>query len=49
MLLLAILSYLMACERKVKPLLEVAKHLLVASAAIIASTLTLLWIGVLLG
>jgi hypothetical protein len=48
MLLLAILTYLVARERKVKPLLEVVKHLLVASAVIIASTLIPPWIGALL-
>lgn len=49
MLLLAILTYLVARERKVKPMLEVVKHLLVASAVIIASTLIPPWIGALLG
>ena len=48
MLLLAILTYVVAHERKVKPLLEVVNHLLVASAVIIANTLIPLWIGALL-
>jgi hypothetical protein len=49
MLLLVILTYLVARERKVKPMLEVVKHLLVASAVIILSTLIPPWIGALLG
>ena len=49
MLLLVILTYLVARERKVKPLREVVKYLLVASAVIIVSTLIPNWIGVLLG
>ena len=49
MLLLATLTYLVARERKVKPMLEVAKHLLIASAIIIASKLIPSWIGALLG
>lgn len=48
-LLLVILTYLVARERKVKPLREVVKYLLVASAVIIVSTLIPNWIGVLLG
>jgi len=49
MLLLVILTYLVARERKVKPLREVVKYLLVASAVIIVSTLIPNWIGALLG
>ena len=49
MLLLATLTYLVARERKVKPMLEVVKHLLVASAIIIASKLIPPWISALLG
>ena len=49
MLLLVILTYLVARERKVKPMLEVVKYLLVASAVIIVSTLIPNWIGALLG
>jgi hypothetical protein len=49
MLLLATLTYLVARERKTKPMLEVVKHLLVASAIIIASKLIPPWIGALLG
>ena len=48
MLLLVILTYLVARERKVKPLREVVKYLLVASAVIIVSTLIPNWIGALL-
>jgi len=49
MLLLATLTYLVARERKVKPLPEVAKHLLAASAVVIASTLIPPWISELFG
>ncbi|MGZ4982200.1 MAG: hypothetical protein ACXWAB_12225 [Methylobacter sp.] len=49
MLLLATLTYLVARERKVKPMLEVVKHLLVASAIIIACMMIPPWIGALLG
>ena len=49
MLLLATLTYLVARERKAKPMPEVVKHLLVASAIIIASKLIPSWIGVLMG
>ena len=49
MLLLAILTYLVARERKVKPLPEVLKHLLVAAAVIIASGAIGHWVGALLG
>ncbi|WP_177198243.1 hypothetical protein [Nitrosomonas communis] len=49
MLLLATLTYLVAHERKVKPMLEIVKHLLIASAIIIASNLIPTWIGALLG
>ena len=48
-LLLATLTYLVARERKVNPVLEVAKHLLVASVVIIASMLIGRWIGAALG
>lgn len=48
-LLLATLTYLVARERKVNPVLEVAKHLLVASAVITASMLIGRWIGAVLG
>ena len=44
-LLLAILTYLVARQRKVNPALEVVKHLFVASGVIIASTLIGHWIG----
>ena len=43
--LLAVLTYLVARERKVNPAPEVAKHLLVASAVIVASILIGRWIG----
>jgi hypothetical protein len=43
--LLATLSYLMARERNVKPMPEVFKHLLIASAAIIVSKAIGHWIG----
>ncbi len=49
MSLLATLSYLVARERKVKPIPEVAKHLLAASAVVIASTLIPPWISELFG
>jgi VIT1/CCC1 family predicted Fe2+/Mn2+ transporter len=45
MLLLATLTYLVARERKVKPLPEVIKHLLVASAVIMVSGAIGHWIG----
>ena len=45
MLLLAIMTYLVARERNVKPILEVIKHLLVASAVVLASNVTGHWIG----
>ncbi len=45
MLLLAALTYLVARERKVNPSFEVLKHLLVASAVIVASALIPHWIG----
>jgi hypothetical protein len=45
MSLLAILSFLVARERQVKPVPEVFKHLLAASAVIIASTLIPPWIN----
>jgi len=48
MLLLAALTYLVARERKVKPMLEVIKHLLVASAVIIVSMAIGRWIGTVL-
>jgi VIT1/CCC1 family predicted Fe2+/Mn2+ transporter len=44
-LLLAILTYLVARERKLNPLLEVAKHLGVASTVIVVSMLIGHWIG----
>jgi VIT1/CCC1 family predicted Fe2+/Mn2+ transporter len=44
-LLLGILTYLVARQRKVNPAPEVVKHLLVASAVIIASMLIGHWIG----
>lgn len=44
-LLLASLTYLVARERKVKPLPEVFKHLLAASAVVIASMLIPPWIS----
>ena len=43
-LLLAALSYLVARERKLNPLLEVAKHLGVASTVIVVSMLIGHWI-----
>jgi len=43
--LLAMLTYLVARERKMNPALEVAKHLLVASAVIATSMLIGRWIG----
>jgi hypothetical protein len=49
MSLLAALTYLVARERRVKPLLEVVKHLLVASAVIAASGAIGHWIGAVLG
>ena len=49
MLLLAILSYLVAHARKVKPLPEVVKHLVVAAAVIAGSRAIGHWIGTLLG
>jgi hypothetical protein len=48
MLLLAGLTYLVARERKVKPVLEIIKHLLVAATVIIASTAIGHWIGTVL-
>jgi len=45
MLLLAILTYLVARERKVKPLPEVLKHLLIASVVITVSMMIGHWIG----
>ena len=44
-LLLAILTYLVARERNLNPLLEVAKHLGVASTVIVVSMLIGHWIG----
>jgi VIT1/CCC1 family predicted Fe2+/Mn2+ transporter len=44
-LLLAIITYLVARERKVKPIPEVAKHLLVAFVVVLASNVTGHWIG----
>ena len=44
-LLLAVLTYLVARERKVNPALEVVKHLLVAAAVIAANMLIGRWIG----
>lgn len=49
MLLLTSLTYLVARERKVKPMQEVVKHLLAASAVIFASTLIPPWISELFG
>jgi hypothetical protein len=49
MLLLAILTYLVARERKVTPLPEVGKHLLIASAVIMAGVAAGHWIGAALG
>jgi len=49
MSLLAILTYLVARERKVKPIAEVIKHLLAASAVVVASTLIPPWISELFG
>jgi len=46
--LLAILTYLVARERKVSPALEVVKHLMTASAVIAMSMLIGHWIGTLL-
>ena len=48
MLLLAILTYLVARERKVKPLPEVLKHLLVAFAVITVSMMIGRWAGAVL-
>jgi len=45
LLLLAALTYLVARERKVNPMSEVIKHLLVASAVIIVSMVIGRWIG----
>jgi len=47
-LLLAMLTYLVARQRNLNPLLEVVKHLLVASAVIVASMLIGRWIGAVL-
>jgi len=47
-LLLASLTYLVARQRKANPVVEVVKHLFVASAVIIASMLIGHWIGVVL-
>lgn len=44
-LLLAMMTYLVARERKVKPIPEVAKHLLVAFGVVLASNATGHWIG----
>jgi VIT1/CCC1 family predicted Fe2+/Mn2+ transporter len=44
-LLLAVLTYLVARERNLNPLLEVAKHLGVASTVIVVSMLIGHWIG----
>jgi hypothetical protein len=49
MLLLAILTCLVARERKVTPLPEVGKHLLIASAVIMAGVAVGHWIGAALG
>ena len=49
MSLLAILTFLVARERKVRPIPEVAKHLLAASAVVVASTLIPPWISKLFG
>jgi VIT1/CCC1 family predicted Fe2+/Mn2+ transporter len=49
MVLLVTLSYLVARERQVKPLPEVVKHVVVASAAIVGSGAIGHWIGVALG
>jgi hypothetical protein len=48
MLLLAILTYLVARERRAKPWLEVVKHLFIASAVIIVSGAIGHWIGAVL-
>jgi len=48
-LLLAVLTHLVARERKIDPVPEVVKHLLVASAVIVASMLIGRWIGVAFG
>jgi VIT1/CCC1 family predicted Fe2+/Mn2+ transporter len=48
MLLLATLTYLVARERKVKPLPEVLKHLAVAVAVITVSIMIGRWIGAVL-
>lgn len=48
MLLLATLTYFVARERKVKPLLEVVKHMVVASAVILASLVIGHWVGAVL-
>lgn len=48
-LLLAGLTTMVARERKVKPVPEVAKHLLVAAAIIVASVAIGHWIGMVLG
>ena len=45
MFILAIITYLIACERKVNPLPEVIKHLLVASAVVLSSHVTGSWIA----
>jgi hypothetical protein len=45
MLLLAMMTYLVARERKVKPILEVVKHLLVASVVVLASNVIGHWTG----
>jgi hypothetical protein len=43
--LLVMMTYLVARERKVKPVPEVAKHLLVASVVVLASNMTGYWVG----
>jgi len=49
MLVLAGLTFLVARERKLRPLPEVLKHLLVAGAVIVASGAIGHWIGAVLG
>lgn len=48
MLLLAALTYLVARERKVKPLPEILKHLLVAIAVVTVSMMVGHWVGAVL-
>jgi len=44
-LLLTMMTYMVASERKVKPIPEVVKHLLIAFVVVAASNVTGYWIG----